>query len=115
MVLNTASLARLSSRSMRRSTVTSFSSLTKRCGSRGPIGFRILALLEEMLEKPVWRVQKVARDQVVLRLLIGNRLNRVSVEIENDRPWVGQENRRVCRDQELRVPRCREIVDDPQK
>ena len=48
----------------------------------------------------------------MLRLAIVNLLDGIPVEAEQDGTWVAQDNRRVSRDQELRVPWCCQVVDD---
>jgi hypothetical protein len=79
---------------------------------RSGIGVRILGVFEQMFEEPLWRVEKVSRDEEVLRLAIGNLLDGATVEAEQNRAWIAQDDRRVGRDEELRVPWAGEIVDD---
>src|SRR5437867_2131842 len=67
---------------------------------------------EQMLEKPLRRVEEVASDQEMLRFAIGDLPDGVSVEIKEDRIRVAKENGRVTRDEKLRLPRCCEVVDD---
>jgi len=65
-----------------------------------------------MLEEPLGRVEKVASDEVMLRLAIADLLDGVPVQIEEDGVRVAQEDGRVSRDQELRMPGRCEVVDD---
>ena len=69
----------------------------------------------QVLEEPLGRVQEVAREEVVRRLTIGDLTNGVPVEIEQHGARIAQENRRMRRDDELGVPRRREVVDDLQE
>src|SRR5687768_12502166 len=48
----------------------------------------------------------------MFRLAIVDLLDGVSVEAEQDRARIAQNDRRVRRDEELRVTRCREVVKD---
>jgi hypothetical protein len=75
----------------------------------------VVSRREKMLEESLGTIEKVAGDEKVFRLLITDLPDRVPVEIKEDRARVGKENRRVRRDDELRVPGRREIVDDPEK
>src|SRR6267378_2232910 len=67
---------------------------------------------EEMLEKPVGCIEKVAGNEEVFCLTIVDLPNRIAVKIEEDCTRIAKENGRVRRDEELRMSRCREVVDD---
>src|SRR5687767_432745 len=52
-------------------------------------------VLEEMLQIPLGRVQEVARDRIVLRLAKVDLADLSTVEAEEDRARVAEEDRRV--------------------
>jgi hypothetical protein len=68
-----------------------------------------------MLEEPLRGVEKVARDQEVFRIAIADLTDALSIEIVEHGTRVAQENRRMGRYEELRMPRCCEVVDDLQE
>ena len=51
----------------------------------------------------------------MLRFTIGNFLNCIAVKAEENGPGVAQNNRRVSRNDELRLTRCDDLVNDPEK
>src|SRR5262249_28491500 len=73
---------------------------------------RAFSPAKEVLEKPLGGIQKVSGDEIVLRLSIADRRNRVAIEIEDDGPGVSKENRRMGRDEKLCMSGCGEIVDN---
>jgi hypothetical protein len=48
----------------------------------------------------------------VLRLAIVNLLDGIAVEAEQNRPWGAEDDRRVGRDEEVRMPWAGEVVND---
>ena len=67
---------------------------------------------EDVLEKPVGSIEKVAGNEEVFRLTIIDLLNRIAVKIEENCTRIAEENGRVRRDEKLRMSRCGEVVDD---
>lgn len=65
------------------------------CKWRSSIGVPVSSGFEQMLEEPLRRIEKVTRNQEMLRLAIFDLLDGVSVETEQDGPWVAQEDRRM--------------------
>ena len=79
---------------------------------RSGLAAAVFRRAEEVLEKPLRRVEKVTGDEEVLRLTIADFLNSISVEVEEDGARVAQDDGRVSGDEKLRMARCREVVDD---
>src|SRR5687768_4191403 len=72
-------------------------------------------ILEEVLEEPLRRTKKVARNLKMLRISIIDLRDLVSVEAEQRSAGITEDDRRVRRDQELRVTGRRQVVNDLQK
>ena len=67
---------------------------------------------EEVLEVPLRGVEEIPSDLVVVRFMVGDLPDRIPIQAKEDRTRVAEENGRMRRDEKLRMPRCREVVDD---
>jgi hypothetical protein len=80
----------------------------------GPGGSEPFSIRRQQLFQPVQIViQEVARHGVMFRVLIGDLGNAAAVERQNLRAKVGKQNRRMRRDDELRLF-LRQRVNGPQ-
>jgi hypothetical protein len=68
-----------------------------------------------VLQETLGVVQKIAGDGEVLGVVIVGLPDRVAIQAVQYRAGIAQDDGRVRGDEELRVPRCREFVDDPEK
>jgi hypothetical protein len=68
-----------------------------------------------MPEEAIGRVQEVACDQEVLRFRVGNRIDAVAVQAVERGSGIGEDDRRMRRDEELRAAARCQIVDDAQE
>src|SRR5918995_7141823 len=70
-------------------------------------------VVEQVAEETVGRLQKVARESIVLRLAVVHLAKRALVEAEHGGTGKREQQRRVRRDDELCRARRRQAVQDP--
>jgi hypothetical protein len=71
----------------------------------GRSGIGILIILgKQVLQHPLRVIQERFGDEIVIGVAIGDLANPILRELVQGCPRIGQENRRVRRDQELRMP-----------
>lgn len=86
-----------------------------RCCNELGIALSAWIVLEEMPKVPFGSIEKVARQFIVVGVLILNPFYRAAIEAEKRSVGIAQQYWRVRRDKELGVSRCFQLVDDAQE